>query len=60
MILNFNEISFNVRIKLLLSFDNSSIKNDKNSLSFLDVFPFNISIKEIISINFFISELLIY
>jgi hypothetical protein len=30
----------------------------KKSLSFLDVFPFNISIKEIISINFFISELL--
>ena len=59
MFLNFNEISFNDRIKLLLSFDNSSIKNDKKSKSFLDVFPFNISIKEIISINFFISELLI-
>ena len=58
--LNFNEISFNDRNKLLLSFDNTSIiKMIKKSLSFLDVFPFNISIKEIISINFFISELLI-
>ena len=58
--LNFNEISFNDRNKLLLSFDNTSIiKMIKKSLTFLDVFPFNISIKEIISINFFISELLI-
>ena len=58
--LNFNETSFNDMNKLLLSFDNTSIiKMIKKSLSFLDIFPFNISIKEIISINFFISELLI-
>ena len=56
--LNFNEISFNDRNKLLLSFDNTSIiKMIKKSLSFIDIFPFNIYIKEKISINFFIEML---